>query len=77
MTIWSKPHPCPEQYHWDNIRGIQFPRVDTGNVAKYIREIQLSKKSFLNGFGVNENLRQRLDTLESGRFLEKQIAYLQ
>lgn len=76
MTIWSKPHPCPEQYHWDNTRGIQFPRVDTGNVAKYTREIQLSKKSFLEGFGVNENLRKRLDTLESGRNLDKKNRYV-
>lgn len=71
MTIWSKPHPWPEQYHWDNTRGIQFPSVDTGNVAKYIREIQLSKKDFLKGFGPKENLRTRLDILESFQYLQK------
>ena len=76
MTIWLKPHPWPEQYHWDNTRGIQFPRVDTGNVAKYIREIQLSKKSFFTGFGHDGNLRTRLAILVSCRNLEKnEIGY--
>jgi len=76
MTIWSKPHPWPEQYHWDNTRGIQFPRVDTGNVAKYIREIQLRENSWLKGFGPNTNLRKRPYILKSDRDLEKNMVII-